>query len=376
MKIGIVTFHRAVNYGAAIQAWAFQKYLSDRGHNVQFLDYRKREIENQYKLWCFDKIFKIRSLKTFFNYVIMRSLNFKRIIRRNKNFERFNKSKLNITEDSIFQVSDIPKAFDILICGSDQIWNVELTNGFDDIYFLNFTGFDRCKKMAYAPSLEQDSFSEIDCNRDRIEKSLMGLDYISLRERNLIPLFQKYTNKTIVSVLDPSLLITKSEYGELHLNRKVKQPYIFLFHVVKSNKASALAKMFGKRKGLKVIELCASFKKFNFYNGRFQSCDPNDFISLLRYADFVVTTSFHGTTLSIVFEKNFYTIDTGNSNRQFELLKTLGLEKRFISDLSYVDMDNVIDYSIVNKALSVAREKSEHFLNNINESIMKSELTT
>ncbi|MCM0343634.1 polysaccharide pyruvyl transferase family protein [Bacteroides fragilis] len=44
MKIGIVTFHRATNYGAILQAYALVSYLKSLGHEAEFIDCKSEGI--------------------------------------------------------------------------------------------------------------------------------------------------------------------------------------------------------------------------------------------------------------------------------------------------------------------------------------------
>ena len=48
MKVGILTFHRAHNFGAMLQCYALQEYLTKKGLNVEVIDYRQPYIETLY----------------------------------------------------------------------------------------------------------------------------------------------------------------------------------------------------------------------------------------------------------------------------------------------------------------------------------------
>ena len=49
MKIGIITFQCAHNYGAVLQAYALKEYLKTLGYSVNIINYRPRYIVNAYK---------------------------------------------------------------------------------------------------------------------------------------------------------------------------------------------------------------------------------------------------------------------------------------------------------------------------------------
>ena len=51
MKVGILTFHRAINYGAVLQAWALKTFLQNKGYEACVIDYRCKAIENNYNFF-------------------------------------------------------------------------------------------------------------------------------------------------------------------------------------------------------------------------------------------------------------------------------------------------------------------------------------
>jgi len=365
MKIGIVTFHRAVSYGAVIQAWALQEYLLNKGYEVRIIDYRNKAVEDNYQLFSLKALFTNKSIKSFVKYLFKNSLNYSSILKRNHNFKYFIESELLLTSNSFYHSNEIPADFDVLICGSDQIWNPFLTKKFNNVYFLNFDAKKGCKRLSYAASSEKRSLILSDSDQDLLKNNLAKLNHISVRESNLIPLLKPYTEKKISTVLDPSLLINMDSYEKLNLKPIIKGRYLFVFQVLKNFKAISLAKKIARYRGLKIVQLYSGFNKF-LCNRSVQSCGPKDFLSLIKYSECVVTTSFHGTTLSVVFKKDFYSINTGDANRQQSFLESLNLNDRFVSDIEKVDMDHKIDYETVNDMLSLLRRKSNIFLNKMN----------
>ena len=49
MKVGIITVHRAYNYGSVLQCYSLQEYLKSLGHDVWVIDYRQKWTEAVYK---------------------------------------------------------------------------------------------------------------------------------------------------------------------------------------------------------------------------------------------------------------------------------------------------------------------------------------
>ena len=69
MRIGILTFHRANNYGALLQCYALCRALCNLGHNAEVIDYRQPVIEKSYSkvgLKDFNPLRPVRFLKSLF----------------------------------------------------------------------------------------------------------------------------------------------------------------------------------------------------------------------------------------------------------------------------------------------------------------------
>ena len=152
MKAGIITFSSAHNYGAVLQVYAMQEYLKKMGIDVDIINYRPKAIDRVYNLYTIKKS-KSKIIKLYRKSKKILKINFIdrwRIIKRN-NFEDFINNVLNTTKP-YYSLSQIQKDFldyDILIAGSDQIWNIELTKGFDPTYFLEFGNKSAKRIFAY-----------------------------------------------------------------------------------------------------------------------------------------------------------------------------------------------------------------------------------
>ena len=153
MKIGIITFHRAVNYGAILQLWALYTYLRNIGHDVFVIDYRCQSVEDTYKIISFD-ILRRKKTRGKIDYLLSHIMNIWNIRSRNIKFNSFLQEKFNF-----LSVNQIP-TMDIVIAGSDQIWNPYLTNGLDEFYTLQNCLFDKVRKIGYAISGEPSCFSQ------------------------------------------------------------------------------------------------------------------------------------------------------------------------------------------------------------------------
>lgn len=146
MRICILTFHRAQNYGAVLQAYALQKKIEELGYTCDILDYRCEKIENSYKLFGV----KSPSPKNVVSMLLHLPFN----IKKEKSFAKFRKQFLRISEEIYTRqnIANSNKEYDVFIVGSDQVWNGDLT-GVDRTYFLDFVK-ERKTKIAYAASVK------------------------------------------------------------------------------------------------------------------------------------------------------------------------------------------------------------------------------
>ena len=253
-------------------------------------------------------------------------------------------------------------SFNAIILGSDQIWNPKITGGhFDDDFF----GFNaKCKVISYAASSRFVSLSEE--QKAYLKSRLEKIDSISVRESSLKSLLQPLINKPIINVIDPSLLPDVNEYNQLCTPVKEKRPYVLVYEIKRNLDTLRIAREIAKLLGIEVIELvaCASPR---FYGKSFRmEAGPMDFLSYIKNAECVVTTSFHGMALSLKFQKNFYSLRQGTDAdlRAESLLSKLGLLSRFIPLDSSVTSYSQLDYAEILPRLNEEIKFSKEFLIN------------
>lgn len=353
MKVGIITFHRAINYGAVLQCWALQKFIRNIGHKSYVLDYRCSYLENQYKTFDLQAL-KCGGLKHSIAYILSRIRHFHNISRRNKAFWSFQEKHLSLLN------IDKVKYLDAIIAGSDQIWNPKLTGGLDDFYLLQNEAFDDVKKIAYAVSGEVKCFERRDI--DGIKSILGSFQAISFREKALSNLFFDEKSNEIPICVDPTMLLTESDYAEIEANRLIGDKYLFLYQVVPSKEAVVYAKKLAKSKGLRFIYLNSKFDFFSSENNVGHDVGPSEFLSLIKYASFVVTTSFHGLVFSIIYKRQFAFFKRGKTERQENLLKMFSLEDRMVSGGK--TLKEQIDYNAINME-SINENSKLYLLNNL-----------
>lgn len=270
---------------------------------------------------------------------------------------------------------------DIIIAGSDQIWNPAWT---DDAYFLNFVP-DYNGKIAYAASMGTNSVSQ--AFLEHVVPLINRFDFISVREESAKEILQPYVDKPIKVVLDPTLLLRREEWDEIAVQPTIPEPYIFVYLLGEKREHRRLIKKYAKTLGLKIVFLPHVHFRFNpadcfFADYNLYDVGPREFVGLIKNAETVITDSFHGCVFSIIYQKKFWALkrhkDSEKENmnsRLYTLFDSLGLRDRLIEDESATydakSLNRQIDYSMVETKLEALRKDSSDFLLNAIESVRK-----
>lgn len=220
-KVGIVTFHRALNYGAVLQSYALQKTVSSLGAECEIVDYICPKITADYKPF---RIYKNDLLKSFAKSCVM----VRRRAKRRDAFKSFFnnylvKSKKSYTPQNI---GELKNDYDLFISGSDQVWSPRCV-GFDPAYFLTFA--DDKQKYSYAASFAVPTLP--DEFIDEYKKRLNGFQKFSVREPSGEKLVKELTGRTAETHLDPTLLISADEWKKIAVS-KIDKPYILILRLI------------------------------------------------------------------------------------------------------------------------------------------------
>lgn len=357
MRIGILTFHRAHNYGAVLQAYALQEFLRSYGHEAIIIDYRQPYIEKIYKCFSLKRCFSKNPLLILIKIAReLKQYNSRKI--KKEKFEAFNYSFLHLSQP-VINSGEIPCDYDVYIHGSDQIWNPKLLGGYDFVYFGMYKTAIKSIKLSYAASMEMKHFSLTDTQA--LCKGLANLSYISVREKKLIEFLAPFTNKLVVNTIDPTLLASSDIWSVMCKKSITSMPYILIYQVGKGTSVKEQAILFSKKIGLKVL----SVNQMNL--------SPEEFVCYIRYAKCIISDSFHATVFALLFNKDFYTMATGTGSdiRFTGLLEELQLESRIVREP--ISQYNSINYSQMNirEKLEQHRSFSKEFLLKIlsNESV-------
>jgi len=184
-----------------------------------------------------------------------------------------------------------------------------------------------------------------------------------VREQELQEVVEKLTGIKPELVLDPVFLLNKKQWLDFLPKPKIKEKYIFLYQLKQSEDSVRLTSKLQKHFGYKVIEILGRVNPLKIGSRYNQTAAPFEFLSLINNAEFVVTTSFHGTAFSILFEKQFYALGMqNNSGRALTLLENIGIRERYLEKVEDANFYEIINYEKINKKLQNSIEHSISFL--------------
>lgn len=353
MKIGIITFHKPCNYGAALQATALYKKIKLLGKECEIIDYENDKLKNTYTI---ARIKDSKNLKSLIRAVLFNRKNkikykkFKNFINENCILSKKMYSKENIAESN--------KEYEKFITGSDQVWNLNLT-GEDYNYLLEFVA-DNSKKFSYASSF---GYSEIPIEYQEKSKTMFEeYSKITVREKQGKQILESLTNKNVEVVLDPTLLLDSNEWKQMETKyvKSIPENYILAYFVSPTKKNYEFAKRLSKELKIKIILInYGNKRKIGMKN--IATAGPEEFLWLIRNANYVVTNSFHGIAFSININKEFFyqlSDKSKNGNSRIEnLINICNLSNR---NEEKIDINNIqkINWVDVNKQIEKEREKS------------------
>lgn len=359
-----LTFHRAHNFGSVLQAYALSQFIEQIGrNNNRNIEYRIIDYFPPNQKELYDVLHKPLSFKAIVkNILSLRYL--PSLKKRYKSFEDFVESFLNTTRpyNSSSEIYKEPPIVNYYVCGSDQIWNVRAAD-FSWVYLLDFAPKDSVR-ISYAPSLGPKPIDWSLYDAQKYSTLISRFNNLSVREegseQNLISIAP---NSNVDIMIDPTLLISSDEWKKIETSSgaEEKKPYLLLYCLEPTRRQLALARAIGKKLHHKVIILRYNNKNdwFNRFEKRY-SAGPRDFLSYIHHASLILTTSFHGTAFSLIYNKPFYVLDSDKDLRISDLLRRCGLTDRMINS-DDVDI-SMPDFNISRQYIEESKQLAEVYL--------------
>lgn len=363
-KYGIISlniYEKDNNWGSILQSYALQEFLLRCGYNVEIVDICPNFIKPNEARYPIVRVFPfhVRLLKNSFRNSV---LNFKTYIERDNKFRKFIKTYYKKTPK--YNIKDFPiKEFEGFVIGSDIVWNIDFTNGFDDLYFCNLPEMNKLNNIAYAPSMCDREFTN---DEGQIFTNLLkNFKHISVREKSQVAYVKKFTKSNVEAVVDPTLLLEEKDYSKFILNRLISEDYVLVYTVPPDNALVEAAVKYAKKTGKKVVLIeCLNIQKKNKNCISFNHAGIEEWLTLIKYAHHIFTNSFHACIFSIIFKRQFHAVYRNPGKTKIaNLCDSLGIcnfsEKNSVYSF---DMKNEIDYDIVYKKLNELKENSIDYL--------------
>lgn len=360
-KIGILTFHCAHNYGAVLQAYATQMLLTEMGHTVEIIDYRPEWLTEPYRRCRFSRL-KGRTAGQTLRHLVSETLLIPVRYSRYRKFEKFIDGRLNLSERVSYEAFDSCD-YDVILVGSDQVWNKKITGGhFDPMYLADFR-FQKGERryIADAASMEADSLSDMEVAF--LKDKFSNFDSISVREENLARMLSQRCGVDAEHILDPVLQVNPDMWRKLAMKPSRRKPYVLLYKIREHKGVDGFAAGLAKKVGADVVEISAFPDGKKLFKAE-QTTGVQEFLGLIAGAEYVVTTSFHAVAFSAVFERPFFCFRfyEGENSRQESLLKSIGLDDRMLALDAQVPERCGFDNMLYKEKLAELRKVSVDFL--------------
>lgn len=367
MKVGIITYHSAYNFGSVLQAYATQQIIKSLGCDPYIIDYRIPFQKKYYGLLGYG-----RGVKVLLKKLMMVPQLSERKKRANR-YEQFISQRMNLTQriSSPEEADQFKDSFDVYISGSDQIWNLHsnefINSGMQYMkpYLLDFTNK---KKISYASSVTNMNDEELVQLKPELEKFFA----ISAREMSASQSISRLLAKEISTVLDPTLLITREKWFSLmpkEIEQYTEEPFVLYYSLKNYMETKQDLKSLATitlKVGLKLIVLTPLIplvKMEGVINAA--NAGPWEFMDLVRKAKMIITDSYHGMLFSINFKKDFLYLRNKQGDhglRATQLLDLLEIKNRIIDEVTEINLNSKVEYMEANEKLENKRIESIEYL--------------
>lgn len=353
VKVGILTFHHTTNYGATLQAYALWTTIKRQGYDVELIDYRPYRAVKYY-------LRQIKPIQTS-NGVLQANPHALAYLLRSWKTRKFLVSKTQLSKKKSYTRTGLKsfyRQYDIVVCGSDQIWCIDAPfRGFDPSFFLDFICNQTTRKISYAASFG--NTGNLGKHRELIRQLVGQFSATAVRDSNSLRLIRDECNQQSTKVLDPTFLI---EYNQVMSVPSLKEEYLLLYYdgKVKPEEENFI-KLLAETRNLTIISIG---KRIKFAQKNLIGVGPEEWLGYFSKASYIVTNAYHGTIFSLIFKKPFTVcLSENKSNKINDLIGYLGLESRALSDPDSTSIDMAtpgIDYDLVYEKLEgeILRSKS------------------
>lgn len=347
-----------------MQTYALQTVLTDMGHEYEVINYSNKEKHK------FDSLLRVPQGKSWKDHLLKLS-DFPYLAYKKWLFFRFSNRYLHKTPRfyTMEQLRAYAAGRDAVLVGSDQVWNPSMVR-YDPAYFLKFT--EPSKKIAYAASLGISSAAGAE--QIFLQEMLSDFGPVAVREETGARLVEEITGKPAQVVLDPTLLLNREEW-ETICPPPPQKPYIFAYILGSSPCAIGFLKKLQAQTGLEVRFVSQGWISA-LQDGATRVPSPAQWVTQMMHAEYVVTTSFHGTAFSVNFRRRFFSFvegkyGEGQNSRLSDFLRWMGLENRLNPSMEGDIPTTLPDYTKAEAILAEKRAEARAYLEQALASVSK-----
>ena len=354
-KVLITTFCTWTSNGSILQAYALKSFLKNECHVDSLIAYEKDypTIFSNYdrRARGFSKRLRL-FIKRFLN-----TNNYSQIVfKKNHDFMSKNIDFLFFDGVESFQKSPCLNDFDLLIAGSDQIFNPAVCDLNPLFYFDGLKNLER-HKISYAASMGDITIPPQ--KADLFEKLLKNFDFISVREQDCVSIIKDKTGNEPSVHIDPTFLLDSNEWRALEKPYPLEGKYYLVFPLYWDSSKNKELKELEKKTKSKIIVI--SYNRTPAYGKKISDVGVAEFLWLIDHAEGIISSSFHGVALSLIFRKPISAVVNPNAPSRIEsLLKTINVQTLSISELG----TKAIDYSFIDQRIAEERRRSYDYLMN------------
>lgn len=364
VKIAYITLHKVRNYGSVLQTYATKKVLEKLGHEAELIEYcsprfvEENRVNDEFRRFGYRK--KNNPLiKGLFYTVMSVSLRKQKQV-----FDGFLGKYIPSGKKyyDIEQLRADPPQADVYCTGSDQVWNFNTNGFFERPFYLDF-GPEGVKRIAFSASFGRNQLN--DGELEQIQEPLRRYAAIGLREKSSLPILEHIGVKNAINTLDPTLTMEVADWQAMTQEKSpYKEKYILIYEFNKSSNIGDYAKELSRETGLPIKRIAYWCHKFHKGEKRAVLPSVEEFLNLIRHAEYVLTDSFHASVFSTVFKKQFAAIYPEYfSVRLDDFLKLTNMSERHIARPEEVmNITRKIDFDAVHEILAQEREKTLLFL--------------
>lgn len=362
MKTITTTFHYGTNYGAVLQTYALHKTILKLGHENLVLDTEQSRspIPENHSLYSIASELYIKYLSFLRN---------SKLIRLNKHFADFKKNNILLTRPykdmNDLRKDELANSADCLITGSDQVWNLKSRPEMVDSRLLLF-GKSECIRFSYAASLEEQNYSEKE--KDYVKTALSQFKGIGVREKSACNYIESITGRNCRRVIDPVFLLTREDWNSISVQPRLSGPYILCYQVQRNKRMEEVAHYLKNKTGYPIVSICKDAIRWMKSDYYYHDVSIEEFLGFYENAAYVVSASFHGVAMGLVFNKPVYAmVKKARANRLRDIMNVMGLDKYIIDQDAQLDIRDYSEEDIVNYRRICDSERTDgvNFLNDM-----------